>query len=101
MIWNTNRITLLKVTSYLRTVKTEANIRKVKHQYDQLRVLLCRKIASDLRISPTSAQRILIDNPALQPYMKQVEPNISEVQKTKKFEICKSDANETFVKRTL
>ena len=45
-IRGTSRITLLKLTSRPRTVKTDASIRKVKHQHDELRVFSCDKIAS-------------------------------------------------------
>ena len=38
MIQNTGKITLFKSTGRLRTVRTAANIRKVKHQHDRLQV---------------------------------------------------------------
>ena len=89
-IWNISRITLLKPTGRPRTVKIEAKIQNVKHRQDQLRVLSCRKVAHDLRISRTSPPRILKDDLKLQSYRKKIQPKISEDQK----EIGKMNTNE-------
>ena len=83
VIRSTSRITLLKATSHLRIVRTEVNIRQVKHRHDQLRVFWCRRIVRGLRISRTSAQRILKDDLNLQSYRKKVRPKISEDQEAK------------------
>ena len=80
MIRDTGKITLLKSTGRLRTA---ANIRKVKHRHDRLQVFSCSKIAHDLRISRTSAQRILKDDLKLKSYRIKVQPEISEDQKAK------------------
>ena len=66
-----------------RTVRTETTIHKMKHRYDQLRIFSSRKIVRDLRISRTSAQRILKDDLKLKSYRKKVQPKLSEDQKQK------------------
>ena len=58
MIRDTSRLTLLKSACRLRTIKTKSNVPKVTHRHNHLRVFSSRKIARDLRISPTSAQRM-------------------------------------------
>ena len=83
MIRDTGKITLFKSTGRLRTVRTAANIRKVKHRHDRLQVFLCRKIARNLRLSRTSAQTILKDDLKLKSCSKEVQPKISEDQKAK------------------
>ena len=88
MIWNTSRITLLKSTGRSRTVRTEADIRKIKHRHDQLRVFSSHKIVSDLRLSRTSSQRILEDDLKLQSYRKKVQLKISEDQETKRLKFA-------------
>ena len=80
MIRDTGKITLFKSTGRLRTA---ANIRKVKHRYDRLQVFSCRKIAGDLRISRTSAQRIFKDHRKLKFYRIKVQPKISEAKRLK------------------
>ncbi|CAF4205301.1 unnamed protein product [Rotaria socialis] len=71
-----------------RTVRTAANIRKVKQRHDRLRFFLCRKIARDLRISLRSAQRILKDDLKLKSYKKNTQPKNSEAQKAKRFKFA-------------
>ena len=88
MIRNTGKITLFKSTGRLRTVRTAANIRKVKHRHDRLQVFSCRKIARDLRISRTSAQTILKDDLKLKSYRIKVQPKISEDQKAKRLKFA-------------
>ena len=77
MIRDIGKITLFKSTGRL------ANIRKVKHRHDRLQVFSCRKIACDLRISRTSAQRIFKDHLKLKSYTIKVQSKISEDQKAK------------------
>ena len=79
------KITLFKSTGRLRTA---ANIRKVKHRHDRLQVFSCRKIARDLRISRTSAQRIFKDDLKLKSYRIKVQPKISEDQKAKQLKFA-------------
>ena len=88
MIRDTGKITLFKSTDRLRTVRTEANIRKVKHRHGRLQVFSCRKIARDLRISRTSTQRIPKDNLKQKPYRIKVQPKISEDQKAKRLKFA-------------
>ena len=88
MIRDISKITLFKSTGHLRTVRTAANIRKVKHRHDRLQVISCRKIARDLKISRTSAQRILKDDLKLKSYRIKVQPKISEVQKAKRLKFA-------------
>ena len=88
MIRDTRKIMLFKSTGLLRTVRTAANIRKVKHQHDRLQVFSCRKIARDLRISRTSAQRILKDDLKLKSYRIKVQPKVSEDQKAKRLKFA-------------
>ena len=83
MIRDTGTITSFKSRGRLRTVRIAANIRKVKHRHDRLQVFSCPKIARDLRISRTSAQRILKDDLKLKSYRIKVQPKISEDQKAK------------------
>ena len=61
IIGDTAWIILFKWTACPRTVRSKANIRKMKQRYDQWRVFSCRKTARDLRRSRTNAQRILKD----------------------------------------
>ena len=84
IIRNTGWITRLKSTDHRRTVRTEENIRKVKHRYDQLRVFSSCKIERDLRISCTSAQEILKDDLKLESYWNKVQPKLSEDHKVKR-----------------
>ena len=99
MIRDTGKITLFKSIDRLRTVRTAANIRKMKHRHDRLQVFSCRKIARDLRISRTTAQRILKDDLKLKSYRIKVQPKIPEDQKTKRLKFtnwiranfCKED----------
>ena len=88
MIRDTGKITLFKSTGRLRIVRTAANIRKVKHRHDRLQGFSCRKIACDLRISRTSAQRILNDDLKLKSYRIKVQPKISEDQKAKRLKFA-------------
>ena len=84
MIRDTGKITLFKSTGRLRTVRTAANIRKVKHRHDRLQVFSCRKTARDLRISRTSAERILKNDLKLKSYRIKVQKKISDDQKAKR-----------------
>ena len=61
-------------------------------------MFFCRKIARDLRISHTSAQRILKDDRKLQSYRERVQPKISEDQKAKDRKL-KVGYERTFVER--
>ena len=88
MIRDTDKITLFKSTGRLRTVRTAANIRKVKHRHDRLQIFSYRKVARDLRISGTSAQRILKDDLKLKSYRIKVHPKISEDQKAKRLKFA-------------
>ena len=88
MIRNTSRTTLLKSMDRPRAVRSEANIRKIKHQHDQLRVFKCRKIASYLRMSRTRAQRLVKDDLKLQSYGEKVMPKISEDQKAERLKFA-------------
>ena len=88
MIRDTGKITLFKSTGRLRTVRTAANLRKVKHRHDRLQVFSYSKIARDLRISRTSAQRILKDDLKLKSYRIKVQPKISEDQKAKRLKFA-------------
>ena len=89
MIRDTSKMTTLsKSTGRLRTVRTAANIRKVKYRHDRLEVFSCRKIAGDLRISRTSAQRILKSDLKLKSYRIKVQPKISEDQKAKRLKFA-------------
>ena len=84
MIRDTGKITLFKSAGRLRTVRTAANIRKVKHRHDRLQVFSYRKIARDLRISRNSAQRILKDDLKLKSY----RIKVSEDQKAKRLKFA-------------
>ncbi|CAF4199532.1 unnamed protein product [Rotaria magnacalcarata] len=88
MVRDTNRITLLISMGRPRTVRTAANIQKVKQRHDRLRIFSCRKIARDLRISRTSTQRILKDDPKLKSYKKKTQPKTSEAQKAKRLKFA-------------
>ena len=80
--------TLFKSAGRIRTVRTAANIRKVKHRHDRLQVFSCRKIARDLRIPRTSAQKILKDDLKLKSYRIKVQPKIPEDQKAKRLKFA-------------
>ena len=84
MIRDTGKITLFKSAGR----RTAANIRKVKHRHDRLQVFSYYKIARDLRISRTSAQRILKDDLKLKSYRIKVQPKISEDQKAKRLKFA-------------
>ena len=88
IIQNIGWIIQFKSTGHPRTVGTKANISKMKHRCDQLRVFLCRKIARHLRISRTSAQRILKDDLKLKSYRKKVQPKLSEDQEAKRLKFA-------------
>ena len=88
MIRDTGKITLFKSAGRLRTVRTAANIQKVKHRHDRLQVFSYHKIARDLRISRISAQRILKDDLKLKSYRIKVQPKISEDQKAKRLKFA-------------
>ena len=80
MIRDTGKIKLFKSASHLRTVRTAANIRKVKHRHDRLQVF--RTVKS--HISRTSAQRILKDDLKIKSYRIKVQPKISEDRQAKR-----------------
>ena len=88
MIRDTGKITLFKSTGRLRTVRTAANIRKVKHRHDRLQVFSYLKIARDLRISRTIAQRILKDHLKLKSYRIKVQTKISGDQKAERLKFA-------------
>ena len=88
MIRDTGKITLFKSADRLRTVRTAANIRKVKYRHDRLQVFSYRKIERDLRLSRTSAQRILKADLKLKSYRIIVQPKISEDQKAKRLKFA-------------
>ena len=93
-IRDTSWIILFKSTDHPRTVRAKANIRKIKHRYNQLRAFPCRKIARDLRISGMSAQRILKDDLKLKSYWKKVQSKLSEDQSAKRLKFSNWIRNE-------
>ena len=88
MIRDTGKITLFKSAGRLRTVRIAANIRKVKHRHDRLQIFSYGKIARDLRIARTSAQRIPKDDLKQKSYRIEIQPKISEDQKAKRLKFA-------------
>ena len=89
-IRDTGSINLSKPPGRPRTIRTKAAIRKVKYRVDRGWSVSSRKIASDrnLRISRTSARRILKDDLGLKAYKVQNEPLLTDEHKEKRIQFA-------------
>jgi AraC-like DNA-binding protein len=91
MIDETSSIKLTSSPSPSRTIRTEDAIKKVKRKLQQNKVS-SRKLALELGMSRTSAQRILQDDLGSRPYKYLIEPALTEEHKKKK-KNCQLDRN--------
>ena len=80
----TGSITLAYSPGRPRTVRTKVNISKAKSRLAQKKRVSTRRLAAELNISRTSAQRILQKDLGCFPYKKIKQPKLSDLQKTKR-----------------
>ncbi len=67
-----------------RTIRTKANILKVKSRLGQKRRVSTRRLAAEMKISSISAHRILRDDLDCFPYKKIKQPKLTDLQKRKR-----------------
>jgi inhibitor of nuclear factor kappa-B kinase subunit alpha len=84
MLNKTGSISLSYSSGRPRTVRTKANISKVKYRLDQKKRVSTRRLAVELDISRTSAQRILREDLGCFPYKKIKQPKLTDLQKRKR-----------------
>lgn len=83
-IRETGSINLSTSSGRPRTIRTKANIRKVKNRLKREKPLSTRKLALELGISRGSVQRLLKDDLQLQAYKVLNEPLITDEHKAKR-----------------
>ena len=66
-----------------RTVHIEANVSKAKRRLKQKKRVSTRRLAAEMNISRTSAQRILRKDLRLFPYKRIKQPKLTDLQKKK------------------
>jgi hypothetical protein len=71
-----------------RTIRTKANILKVKSRLGQKRRVSTRRLAAEMKISRTSAHRILRDDLDCFPYNKIKQPKLTDLQKRKRIKVA-------------
>lgn len=84
MINKTGSIKLLSPPGRSRTVRTKANISKIKYRLGQKKRVAKRRLAAEIYISRRSAQRILREELGCFPYKKIKQPQLTDLQKQKR-----------------
>jgi transposase len=84
MINNTGSIKLLSLPGRPRTVRTKANISKIKYRLGRKKRVSTRRLAAEMNISRRSAQRILREDLGCLPYKKIKQPKLTDLQKQKR-----------------
>jgi hypothetical protein len=84
MISDSGVINLSKPPGSTRTVRTKAAIQKVKHRLKRKRKVSQRILAKEMKMSKTSAHRIIVDDLHYRPYKIIQEPALTDDQKQKR-----------------
>ncbi|CAF4947754.1 unnamed protein product, partial [Rotaria magnacalcarata] len=84
MLNQTGSIDLSHSPGLPRTVRTKANISKVKYRLAQKKQISSRRLAAEINISRTSARRILREDLGCFPYKKIKQPRLTDLQKNKR-----------------
>lgn len=84
MINNIGSINLSHLPGRPRTARTKSNISKVKHRLAQKKRVSSRRVAAEMNISRTSAQRILREDLGYFPDKKIKQPKLTRLQKKKR-----------------
>jgi len=88
MINNTGSIKLLSPPSRPRTVRTKANLSKIKYRFGRKKRVSTRRLAAEMNISRRSAQRILREDLGCLPYKKIQQPKLTDLQKQKRIKFA-------------
>ncbi|CAM4837760.1 unnamed protein product [Rotaria magnacalcarata] len=84
MLNQTGSIDLSHFPGRPRTVRTKANISKVKYRLAQKKQISSRRLAAEINISRTNARRILREDLGCFPYKKIKQPRLTDLQKKKR-----------------
>ena len=84
MINNTGSIELSHSSGRPRIARTKANISKAKWRLDHNKRVSTRRLAAEIKISKTSAHRILREDLGCFPYKKIKQPKLTNLQKQKR-----------------
>ena len=84
MINNTGSIKLSHSSGRPRIARTKANISKAKQRFDHNKRTSTRRLAVEIKISKTSAQRMLREDLDCFPYKKIKQPELINLQKQKR-----------------
>ncbi|CAF5072708.1 unnamed protein product, partial [Rotaria magnacalcarata] len=87
-IRDTGCINLSKPPGRPRTIRTSANIQKVKHRLERRRTVSSRKLSRELGISRTSVRRVLKNDLELHAYKVQNEPMLTDEHKEKRIQFA-------------
>ncbi|CAF3942807.1 unnamed protein product, partial [Rotaria magnacalcarata] len=84
MIRDTGSIQLSKPPGGPRFARISKTIQKVKHKFNQKKMVSVRSLAKDCSISKSSSHRILKEDMKLYPYKMRIEPKLTEEHKNKR-----------------
>ena len=84
MISNISSIELSHSSGHLRSACTKANISKVKWRLDQNKRVSTRRLAAEIKISKTSAHRILREDLDCFSYKEIKQSKLTDLQKQKR-----------------
>ena len=84
MLNRTGSISLSHSPGRPRTIRTKTNISKAKRRVAQKKQVSTRRLADELEVSRTSAQRILREDLGYFPYKKIKQPKLTDLQKRKR-----------------
>ena len=101
MIRETGSIELKCPSGGPRSVRTNANIQKIRSRLKRKKRISSRKLANELNISRTSVQRILQKELNLQAYKHRVEPLLTNGQKVKRIKFANRIRNHFRKEQTL
>ncbi|CAM4965267.1 unnamed protein product [Rotaria socialis] len=87
-IRDTGCINLSKPPGHPRTIRTNANIQKVKHRLERRRTVSSRKLSRELGISRMSVRRVLKNDLGLHAYKVQNEPMLTDEHKEKRIQFA-------------
>ena len=88
MIKTTGSVNLSYSPGRPRSVRTKVNISNVKRRLTQKKCVSTRKLAAEIKISRTSAQRILREDLGCLPYKRIKQPKLSDLQKQKRIKFA-------------
>ncbi|CAF4596493.1 unnamed protein product, partial [Rotaria socialis] len=87
-IRDTGCINLSKPPGRPRTIRTNANIQKVKHRLERRRTVSSRKLSREFGISRMSVRRVLKNDLGLHAYKVQNEPMLTDEHKEKRIQFA-------------